>query len=540
MSEKVPTKEQQDAIDCAGSMVAIAKPGSGKTLVVAKKIQNIVAGLEDYRGVIAISYTNKASEELKSRAASGVNVKASYFGTINKFCDTEITIPFLAHLWGRPGADVSIVKIKDLPEERQKAFHDIQKNQVTQGQIDSHESDLKSLFLDGKLILEMSGALALYTLARSGACQRYLRAKYTHIFIDEYQDSGLEQHQLFLAIKGLGLTAVAVGDADQSIYGFSNKDSKYLLSLPTEQGFETFPITFNHRCHPSIIRYSLAVASEGRTVVPYDGETMVLGKTCEGDASAIAKWISSAVPAAMGKYGIESQSQIGILVRSNATGKQVSESLTIKHRYSETHDLEEDSGLWSRLFCQLLRYKYDPTRTAQEVLDYADVEPEPDEGRKIRRLIQGLRKCQDHELHDSLVAAARAILPNAEKEEPVATLRRFTPEDLSCSFSPAEPDQVQLMTIHKSKGLEFDLVFHLDLYEWILPAKRSERGEKFFTAWEQDKNLHYVAITRAKKVCVLCTSTRRINSSLETKTGNPSEFLSLPNLQGLRRELKKS
>ena len=60
-----PTEEQKNAIDYSQSMVIIAKPGSGKTFVISEKIRNILPALPDYKGVIAISYTNKASDELK-------------------------------------------------------------------------------------------------------------------------------------------------------------------------------------------------------------------------------------------------------------------------------------------------------------------------------------------------------------------------------------------------------------------------------------------------------------------------------------------
>jgi DNA helicase-2/ATP-dependent DNA helicase PcrA len=65
MSEQVPTPEQIAAIDYSNSLVAIAKPGSGKTFVLARKIRNVLSTLLDHQGVIAISYTNKSSEELR-------------------------------------------------------------------------------------------------------------------------------------------------------------------------------------------------------------------------------------------------------------------------------------------------------------------------------------------------------------------------------------------------------------------------------------------------------------------------------------------
>lgn len=45
------------------------------------------------------------------------------------------------------------------------------------------------------------------------------------------------------------------------------------------------------------------------------------------------------------------------------------------------------------------------------------------------------------------------------------------------------------MTLHKSKGLEFNIVFHMDMYRWILP---NEYGDA--AAQMQDLNLHYVRI----------------------------------------------
>ena len=92
------------------------------------------------------------------------------------------------------------------------------------------------------------------------------------------------------------------------------------------------------------------------------------------------------------------------------------------------------------------------------------------------------------------------------------------------------------MNLHQSKGLEFDIVFHLDLYEWIFPGREFRRnyyGPPIYPDWEQDLNLHYVGITRAKKACILLTSGTRVNQDGETKQGQPSKFLELPNLAGL-------
>ncbi|MCV5690543.1 ATP-dependent helicase, partial [Escherichia coli] len=71
------------------------------------------------------------------------------------------------------------------------------------------------------------------------------------------------QHLLFLYLFELGVKAVAVGDADQSIYSYAGKSSKYLMSLLDEKsGFAPFKITINHRSHSSIVNYASRLLNE--------------------------------------------------------------------------------------------------------------------------------------------------------------------------------------------------------------------------------------------------------------------------------------
>ena len=99
------------------------------------------------------------------------------------------------------------------------------------------------------------------------------------------------------------------------------------------------------------------------------------------------------------------------------------------------------------------------------------------------------------------------------------------------------------MTLHKSKGLEFDLVFHLDLYNWVIPKLRPyDGGMRFentleFQDFYQDINLHYVGITRAKKACILCSSSKRINTQGQEKNLASSYFLGINDLPSYRKEV---
>ena len=90
-----PTNEQVEIIEEQGNLVVTAKPGSGKTYTIVEKIIDISKNLLSYQGVIAISFTRKASQELELRYKRK-NIESSnhFFGTIDKFYISEIIIPF--------------------------------------------------------------------------------------------------------------------------------------------------------------------------------------------------------------------------------------------------------------------------------------------------------------------------------------------------------------------------------------------------------------------------------------------------------------
>ncbi|MCI5166777.1 MAG: ATP-dependent helicase [Candidatus Electrothrix sp. GM3_4] len=105
-------------------------------------------------------------------------------------------------------------------------------------------------------------------------------------------------------------------------------------------------------------------------------------------------------------------------------------------------------------------------------------------------------------------------------------------------FKDAKDDEIQIMSLHKAKGLEFDVVFHLDLHEWVLPSKRPGPGTDWnnpvYPTLEQDANLHYVGITRARTACFLCTASQRVNSYGTVRQASPSEFFAIHNLSESR------
>lgn len=526
-----PTNEQQIIINEECSCVVIAKPGSGKTFTLSKKIRAILQNSPEYKGVIAISYTNKASNELKQRSLDGgFDKKGSFFGTIDKFFISEIIFPFGSHVFGKP------LKIPEIFKSNEDEFIHKKEDARVQKLIEQGYDNLlpeyiiwiKNHFINGVIFLELIGIIALYIFDNSLACRRYLKSRYSHIIVDEYQDSGLQQHQMFLRLKKLGLVAIAVGDTDQSIFGFANKDARYLLELAkiNDGSIKLFQLSKNHRCHNSIVNYSLTFLNNMTTVLPTK-ENRVFEKKVIGNQFHIVKWLDSFLPKIIKKFNVGNHNKIGVLVRGEPTGLIIDKNLKFNHKYFQNTPLDEDSNPWSQLFREILQVIYDKNSSIYELIEkYIDINLEK---RDAKYAMQILKKLTDavasspfdlYIFENELIELAEVFLPNNKNEKSITILNKVLNENNYLkSYIPANEDEIQVMTIHKSKGLEFDVVFHLDLYQYVLPNTLSSNDPS------QDINLHYVGITRAKEALFLIWSTERFNRKGELKRGIRSEFL---------------
>lgn len=87
------------------------------------------------------------------------------------------------------------------------------------------------------------------------------------------------------------------------------------------------------------------------------------------------------------------------------------------------------------------------------------------------------------------------------------------------------------MTYHKSKGLEFDVVFLMDCYRYIIPNEYNKK----YTNLEADENLHYVGLTRGKEAVYILLGTERFRSKKSDYiSASESIFLSRNGLVNLR------
>lgn len=529
MSVKVPTDEQQAIIKHDGNTVVTAKPGSGKTYTIVEKISKILPTLEDFQGVIAISFTNKASLELRQRChAHGINSKKSFFGTIDKFYISQIIIPFASHLTG-VSPDYEVIK-------------EISKDGEFSGLLDAtwplaeqEKVLLENALHEGKIFLNLTGETAMYILEKVPGAMLYIKSRYSHIIIDEYQDCGQIQDLIFTTLVSNGLTGIAVGDFNQAIFGFTNRFPTYLISLISREDFTHFKLSKNHRCHVSISEYSLGLFGASKTI-PEDKRIFRVSIT--GNEEQIAHAIDLRIEAIKTKYEITTNNKIAILCRNKGTIQEIASSLKTPHKIYTDTILDKDNSDWGRLFRDILLSSLGHEIYAMDFAEqFFSEEYDPIKYRSALGLCHRIFSCDETNINgaeDDIIALAELIHPQKRTDTTIQTLHQIlNNDDLIKNFLPASENEVNIMTLHKSKGLEFDAVFHMDVYKWIFPNEYGDEDSKI-----QDLNLHYVGITRAKKVCYIMNGTQRYRSKQDDFiSAEPSPFLFIDGLQERRRDV---
>lgn len=526
-----PSPEQQKAIDCLGNAVVTARPGSGKTFTLVRMIAREAATLLSYQGIIAISYTNKASDELRDRCDRlGIERNRSFFGTIDKFCVSQIIAPFMTHLTGRKD-DLELID-----DDASREWSHLKGR--------GHDDPELIAFIENalnsaKLPIGALGPAALYILDTVPQSSAFVRSRYTSIYVDEYQDCGLYQHLLMKRLMSYGLRGVAVGDLDQAIFRFADKSPEYLSELIKTEGFEHFRITENHRCDKAIQDYSLALLGiQSGTIAPANRRVFAIHK--RGDEADLAEAIRCRIQPIMQKYAVDDCSNIALIGSSNAVLDRFSISIGMPNKRYANTPLDNGFTKWRRVFSNMLASYYDTHHFSGQFLDrHIGTDAKPSRRSRGLMLLDEYYALSENDLSariDLAVAIADLCEPGAEHDGDTDAYRKVVEniQLMQSGFRPAQPGEINILTYHKAKGLEFDIVFCLEAYRFIMPPYRYE--ELTFDAYGQSLAMHYVGITRAKKACYILLGTKRHNKSGQEKDAEPSEFLSLPGLRDLRIE----
>lgn len=257
----------------------------------------------------------------------------------------------------------------------------------------------------------------------------------------------------------------------------------------------------------------------------------------------VANELNTFIPQIMDVHNIENYSDIAILVNYNKSLEYLKDNITLPYKIFDDDILLLINTSVSKLLYELLVYRLNENVLINDVLESVRDYDFSNKAtlKKDREQIQEIRTCSDRRLKNKLIRLVSQLINEALTERENEVLEEILASvELLNKYNFQEDNELQIMTLHKSKGLEFEIVIHLDLYEWILPYQKiidNDWDNPIYPDLEQNLNLHYVGVTRAKSACYLIFSNRRLNSNDENKQGRPSLFLQKDGLDGLFNDL---
>ena len=135
--------------------------------------------------------------------------------------------------------------------------------------VEAYEAELRAKAL---IDFDDMPLLAVRALRENDWLQKALLAKYPILIVDEYQDLGRALHGMVMGLCfSTGMRLFAVGDADQSIYGFTGANPELLQRLSERADVETVRLRLNYRCGSRIVTASNYALGEERDYAAPEG-----------------------------------------------------------------------------------------------------------------------------------------------------------------------------------------------------------------------------------------------------------------------------
>lgn len=306
--------------------------------------------MEAPRGVACITYSQECARELGRRLeALGIRDADNIFvGTIHGFCLRHLILPY-GRLAGLPLPETLTVATPGQAREifRRTAerllginqpykFDDVGKHRrvnldrtTAAWSADPRLAELTEAY---EAALRRRGLLDFDDLVVIGHklvsehdwVLPLVQAKFPVLAVDEYQDLGVPLHRIVkrLAFDG-GVRLFAVGDADQSIYGFAGADGNLLLELAERDDVEAVRLQLNYRSAGRIIQASELALGEERGYEPYDSDrqaTIEFVECPDGLEQQAERAINKIIPNALAAKPGRTIGDIAILYRTAAIG----------------------------------------------------------------------------------------------------------------------------------------------------------------------------------------------------------------------------
>ncbi len=631
---------QQNAVKYVdGPSLVIAGAGSGKTMVLTYKIAYLLSTGMRAHNILALTFTNKAAREMKTRVGTLVGdfeANSLWMGTFHSVFNRILRRE--AHLFGFT-SDYTIYDTSDSRSLLKAILKDMNLDDKIYkvGVVQSRISEAKNALLTAaeyarsKEIMQRDinarmpllgeiysiycrrclqanamdfDDLLLYTFLLfenyPGICQRYAE-RFHYILVDEYQDTNYAQHRIMIQLSQVHRRICVVGDDAQSIYSFRGANIENILQFQELfSDSRLFKLEQNYRSTRNIVGAANSLIEKNNRQIP----KTIFSENAEGDPLSIqyafsdveeGEIVSNKIQFLVRQKHIE-YNQIAILYRTNAQSRIFEEALrkhAVPYRVyggQSFYDrkIVKDVFAYFRLivnpndeeaFKRAVNY---PVRglgavTVGKILGAAhdngagiwDVMATPqtygvqiNAGTKSKLqsfydMITSLRadgtdayilgqkiltesgimaelnrdtSPEGFEMKNNLSELTNGMYTFVSMQrETGATEHVYMTDYLSEVALLSDTDEqgtenenlVTLMTVHSSKGLEFDTVFVVGMEEELFPNQQALYSQKEL---EEERRLFYVAITRAKNRCLLSCAKSRFRFG-QMDFYKPSRFL---------------
>jgi DNA helicase II / ATP-dependent DNA helicase PcrA len=251
-------ESQWQAVCHAGSHLLItAGPGTGKTHTLTRRIAHLIPSLKSNEKILAITFTNKAARQMQDRLiALGVGQSRLFIGTFHGFCLKLLRDHFEHTALPKDFKVVTPEDITGFDKETLERLSHMKSFQLAISPDDGYKAYQRYLRQNSWIDFDDILREALLLLEDENIASQ-LRRQYRYIFVDEYQDSNIVQNALLKILTREGVLLTAIGDANQSIYGF--RGSRVELFQRYQEDFTPAQILIlqeNYRSAPSLLAAS--------------------------------------------------------------------------------------------------------------------------------------------------------------------------------------------------------------------------------------------------------------------------------------------
>ena len=359
-------RQQRAAVEHGeGPLLVLAGAGSGKTRVITARIRRLLASGVPARSILAVTFTNKAANEMRERIGVSVGNETAgelWLSTFHSFgvrfvreeakalgLGSRFTIfdqgdslgvvrdLLRSELPGGRRLDVQAVlsrislwknamlapgEVSPSDDEYDEAALDVYPKYES-ALLDMHAVDFDDLVVKPLMLLR----------ARPGIRAKW-RARFEHILVDEFQDTNLAQLDLVRMLCNERGNVCAVGDDDQSIYGWRGARVENILNFESHfPGAVVTKLEHNYRSHASILNVAnaaIAKASDrvyAKALKPARGSGAPVRLCVLPEPQDEAKLVASEVRNAQ-RQGVDPR-EIAVLYRSNTQAKLLEEELRV-------------------------------------------------------------------------------------------------------------------------------------------------------------------------------------------------------------------